>query len=163
MPIMLDEESFALDGLRTNAIGAGANLAVTRNALAAVGGWSEQLGPGTWAASAEDIELLDRLFAAGFRGCYTPTARVRHDMWRTKRQGLNLEWRYGKGMGARLVRLRRLDRARFGPQARDALWDAGLRIVLQELREGYQYGALADLVRLVGIVTGVLGSVVRRQ
>ena len=56
-----------------------------------------------------------------------------------------------------------LDRARFGPQARDALWDAGLRIVLQELREGYQYGALADLVRLVGIVTGVLGSVVRRQ
>lgn len=163
LPIMLDEEPMVLDGRRTNAIGASANLAVTREALLAVGGFSEDLGPGTWLAAAEDIELFDRLFAAGFRGRYEPAAQVRHDMWRTRREGLSLEWRYGKGMGARLVWLRRLDRGRAGPQTRDALWDAGLRIIGKELREGYQYGVVADAIRLLGMAVGAAVAAGRRR
>lgn len=155
-PIMLDEQPMALDGSSTGALGAGANHAVTRRALEAIGGYREDLGAGTWFGGGEDHELFDRLFAAGFRGWYEPTAKVHHDMWRSRREGLRLEWRYGKGMGARLVSLRRLDSARARHHIRAALWDYGLRVVGRELREGYEYGALADLVRLAGTAAGAV-------
>lgn len=158
LPIMLDEEPMILDGSMSRAIGAGANHAVTRRALASVGGYREDLGPGTWLSAAEDIELFDRLFAAGFRGRYEPSARVHHDMWRDRRDGLRLEWRYGKGMGARLASLRRLDPERYRHQAREALWTTGAKVIGREVRIGYEYGALADVVRLAGTAVGAAAA-----
>ena len=157
-PIMLNEQPMALDGSSTDSIGAGANHAVTRRALEAIGGYREDLGAGTWFGGAEDHELFDRLFAAGFRGWYEPTAKVHHDMWRSRREGLRLEWRYGKGMGARLVSLRRLDSARARQHIRATVWDYGLQVAGQDVRDGYKYGALADLVRLAGTAAGAVAS-----
>ena len=71
----------------------------------------------------------------------------------------SLPERAGKGMGARLVSLRRLDSARARHHTRATLWDYGLRVAGQDVRDGYKYGALADLVRLAGTAAGAVASV----
>lgn len=136
-------------------LGASANLAVRRSALAAVGGFDERLGPGTWAASAEDLDLFDRLFRANYPGLFEPSACSVHVQWRARRQLLSLDWRYGKGMGVRLARLATWDR----PRARRLMWEAlvtqGLRPVVQDLRQGYEFGAVTVTIRTVATVIGL--------
>jgi glycosyltransferase involved in cell wall biosynthesis len=56
----------------------GANLAVRREVLAAVGGFDPLLGPGTPCLAAEDIELVARAVWAGWRGRYEPSLVVSH-------------------------------------------------------------------------------------
>ena len=70
----------------------------------------------------------------------------------------SLPERAGEGMGARLVSLRRLDSARARQHIRATVWDYGLRVAGQDVRDGYKYGALADLVRLAGTATGAVAS-----
>jgi GT2 family glycosyltransferase len=145
-------------------IGASANLAVRRGAIADVGGFDERLGPGTWAASAEDLDLFDRLFRAHYPGLFEPAACAEHDQWRTKPQLLALDWRYGKGMGVRLVRLGRWDRPRARRLLREALVTQGVRSVVRDLRVGYQFGALTVAIRtfatMIGVVVGASRGVV---
>jgi glycosyltransferase involved in cell wall biosynthesis len=57
----------------------GANMAVRRDALLAIGGFNEQLGPGVGTAS-EDLDLAQRLCAAGGRIGYMPGAIVYHEV-----------------------------------------------------------------------------------
>lgn len=150
-----------LDPRSTQVLGVSANLVVRRDVLDGVGGFDDRLGPGTWLAAAEDVELLDRLLAAGHRGRYAPSLLAFHEQWRDRRALLRLDWGYGKGAGARAVwaggaRGRRL--------AREALWEQGLRPLPGDLRAGYQYGVLTALVRTAGAVTGLLGApLVRRR
>jgi glycosyltransferase involved in cell wall biosynthesis len=56
----------------------GANLAVRREVLAAIGGFDPLLGPGTPCVAAEDIELVARAVWAGWRGRYDPAPVVSH-------------------------------------------------------------------------------------
>ena len=146
-------------------LGASANLAVRRRALSDVAGFDETLGPGSWAASAEDLDLLDRLFRAGWSGWFEPAAVAEHDQWRTRPQLLRLDWRYGKGMGVRLARLARWDRARARRLRREAVIEQGVRPVLDDLRHGYEFGAATvatrTLATVVGLVVGTVGAVVR--
>jgi GT2 family glycosyltransferase len=58
-------------------IGAGANMAVRREAFELVGGFDERLGAGATGCS-EDSELWYRLLAAGFECRYQPTSIVFH-------------------------------------------------------------------------------------
>lgn len=58
--------------------GAGANLAVRRERLQALGGFDELLGAGTPTGAGEDVDLLARVLEAGGRVAYTPAAIVRH-------------------------------------------------------------------------------------
>ncbi|HVT21870.1 MAG TPA: glycosyltransferase [Mycobacteriales bacterium] len=143
-------------------LGASANLAVRRRALQAVGGFDETLGPGSWAASAEDLDLFDRLFREGYRGLYEPAAVAEHDQWRTRPQLIRLDWRYGKGMGVRIARLRRWDRPRARRLFREAVLEQGVRPVLDDLRHGYEFGALTvatrTLATLLGVVAGSVGA-----
>jgi O-antigen biosynthesis protein len=143
-------------------LGASANLGVRHSALELTGGFDETLGPGTWAASAEDLDLFDRLFATGIRGWFEPAACAEHDQWRSKLQLIGLDWRYGKGMGVRLSRLARSD----GPRARRLLWEAlmtqGLRPVLRDLRHGYEFGAATVTTRTVATMVGVLVGAMKR-
>lgn len=143
-------------------LGASANLAVRRTALDAVGGFDETLGPGTWAASAEDLDLFDRLFRMNYLGMFEPLARAEHDQWRTKPQLLALDWRYGKGMGVRLARLGRWDRARARRLTKEALVTQGVRSVGQDLRNGYEFGAATVAIRTVATVMGMVVGSVRR-
>jgi glycosyltransferase involved in cell wall biosynthesis len=141
-------------------LGASANLAVRRRALEAVGGFDQTLGPGTWASAAEDLDLFDRLFRAGHTGRFEPDAVAEHDQWRTKTQLIRLDWRYGKGMGVRLSRLARWDRPRARRLFREAVIEQGVRPVLDDLRHGYQFGAITVATRtLATVFGGVVGTV----
>jgi glycosyltransferase involved in cell wall biosynthesis len=140
-----------LDG--TSALrGVSANLAVRRSALEASGGFDERLGPGTWSHAGEDLELLDRLLAAGHPGRYAPDVLAFHDQWRSRRQLLRLDFGYGVGAGARALWAG-------GPHGRrllrEALWDNGIATIGHDLRVGYQFGVATALVRTGGVATGV--------
>ncbi len=149
-----------LDPEATDVLGVSANLVVRRPVLDAVGGFDERLGPGTWFCAAEDVELLDRLLAAGHVGRYAPGLLAHHEQWRGRRALLRLDWGYGKGAGARAVwsggaRGRRL--------AREALWEQGLRPVAGDLGRGYQYGAATGVTRAAGTVAGLLVAAAGRR
>lgn len=149
-PVMLMEQPRVLDRECSGALGASANCAFRRAALLRTGGFDERFGPGTWVAAAEDQELFDRLVLSGCRGYYEPGARVYHDQWRTRRQALRLHWNYGKGMGARLARLWRSDRALAWRTSREAIVGDTLTSFVRALRAGYQTGAIFALLRLAG-------------
>lgn len=145
-------------------LGASANLGVRRSALAKVGGFDERLGPGTWTRAAEDLDLLDRLLAAGHDGWFAPDAAATHDQWRDRRALLRLDHGYGIGLGARVVLLlRRGQRRRALTVARDAVWTATVRTGARDLRSGYEFGALLCAVRLLGFLRGLVrgGAVLR--
>jgi glycosyltransferase involved in cell wall biosynthesis len=143
-------------------LGASANLAVRRTALEAVGGFDETLGPGSWAAAAEDLDLFDRLFRERYTGLFEPAAVAEHDQWRSRAQLVRLDWRYGKGMGVRLARLARWDRPRARRLFREAVLEQGVRPVLDDLRHGYEFGAVTvatrTLATVLGVVVGTVGS-----
>ena len=152
---IFDEESaFEIHTGTVADLGHGANLAVRRTALEAVGGYDELLGPGARWHAAEDLDLLDRLLAGGVTGRYEPAAEAFHEQWRRKGDLLKLEWRYGVGQGARLARLRHSDVSRFRSISRIAWWDMGMRSVGDCLKAGYEFGAVSALVRMAGTAVG---------
>lgn len=83
-------------------IGAGANMALRRSALTAVGGFDERLGAGASGCS-EDSEMWYRLLAAGYVCLYEPSAVVLHDHRETMRQLRHQMRAYMKGHVAALL------------------------------------------------------------
>lgn len=145
-------------------LGASANLGVRREALVAVGGFDERLGPGTWTRAAEDLDLLDRLLETGRDGWFAPEAAAAHDQWRDRAALARLDHGYGIGLGARLVLLwRRGQRGRARTVLRDAVWAGTVLTGVRDLRHRFELGALLCLVRLLGVLRGVArGAVVLR-
>jgi glycosyltransferase involved in cell wall biosynthesis len=86
-------------GVNDHVMPLGANMAVSRRVLDAIGGWNPDLGKlqGTL-RTGEDHELSLRMIAAGFIGVYEPAAAVRH---RVPRERLRLSyfqrWFYDNG------------------------------------------------------------------
>jgi GT2 family glycosyltransferase len=152
--IKADPEPAPLTASTRGTLGHSANVAVRRAAFNRVGGFDEGLGPGTPLPAAEDSDLFDRLFSAGYQGRYEPAALAWHDQWRTRRQLVRLEWSYGIGTGARLARLARSDRARARALVSEDLWGNGLKILPTLLRQRYEFGVLFVLARLAGASTG---------
>jgi GT2 family glycosyltransferase len=152
-----------IDHRTVHDLGHGANLAVRRAALEAVGGFDESFGPGARWPAAEDLDLLDRLVAAGLTGRYEPAAAAWHLQWRARRHLLPLEWAYGTGQGARLARLWHRDRVRARSVVRSAAWDDGVRDLAGCVRRGYEFGALMAGARLAGTARGALGYAVARH
>jgi GT2 family glycosyltransferase len=72
----------------------GANMAGSRSALLAVGGFDERITP-----SAEDNDLCYRWLSMGRSLRYEPAMRVWHHDWRTPRELRSLYRRYGVGQG----------------------------------------------------------------
>lgn len=159
--VKTDRQPARLDEASLGILGASCNLGVRRGPLEAVGGFDERLGPGTWFAAAEDVDLFDRLFAAGYHGHYTPGALVYHEQWRGRRQLVALDWGYGKGMGARLARVAARDSRRARRLASEVLWEGGVRTILSDLRHRYEFGALTVTVRTVGTIVGFAVAVVK--
>ncbi|HWW54003.1 MAG TPA: hypothetical protein VNY84_09545, partial [Acidimicrobiales bacterium] len=154
-----DREPARLTAATDGVLGHSANMAVRRVPFEAVGGFDEGLGPGRSLPAAEDSELFDRLFAAGYEGWYEPAALAWHDQWRTPRELLKLEWLYGIGSGARLARLARLDRERARSLATADLWGNGLKTVPSLVRNRYKFGVLYVLARLAGTSRGYVRAV----
>ena len=74
---------------------------------------------------------------------------------------MRLEWGYGKGMGARLVLLRRLDRTRARKEARTVLITLGACSAVRHLRTRYKRGVLGDLIRTAGTLVALPPAAVR--
>ncbi|MGH9030459.1 MAG: glycosyltransferase family 2 protein [Acidimicrobiales bacterium] len=151
-------EAFAIDREAVDGLGHGANLAVRRSALEAVGGYDESLGPGARWHAGEDLDLIDRLLDAGFTGRYEPAAGAVHVQWRSKTDLLRLEWHYGLGQGARLARLHARDSGRFREISRITWREQGWATLVRCVRERYEFGALSALIRMTATAAGQAGS-----
>jgi glycosyltransferase involved in cell wall biosynthesis len=136
--------------------GHGANVLIRRAALERTRGFDEEFGPGATFRAAEDEDLLDRLLEAGYVGRYEPDLLAYHVQWRDRRQLLGVEWSYGFGMGARLVKIARIDRHRARKLAVEAVWSWTLKSVPHDLVNGYQFGVAYSVVRFAGMVAGAL-------
>ncbi|MEX2554348.1 MAG: glycosyltransferase [Actinomycetota bacterium] len=159
-PIALVDAPDALDHQPRTARheGISGNFAARRGALASIGGFDELLGAGVPFKGGEDFDLFDRLIASGVPGRYEPSILAHHDQWRSKRERLKLDFGYGIGAGARLAKLMRADRQHARAVARDVLWRWGLLDFVNCIRKRYEYGAIAALYRLAGIVRGLVGG-----
>jgi glycosyltransferase involved in cell wall biosynthesis len=129
-------------------LGHGAGLGARRSALLSLDGWDVRLGPGTRWPGAEDKELQLRALAAGLRVGYRSAPVVRHLQWRSRRQVLSAEHRYGRGVAG-------LSRTGQGPSSWGWLRLA-VSATLTDLRAGYAFGVLSGLARTAGIVRGAL-------
>jgi GT2 family glycosyltransferase len=81
-------------------VGNGSNMALSAQALRAIGGFDERLGPGSRFRGGEEADLLYRLLRAGQQLVYSPLPLVHHRQWRTAAQQLALAHDYGVGVGA---------------------------------------------------------------
>jgi glycosyltransferase involved in cell wall biosynthesis len=148
-----------IDAGTRGTLGHGANLAVRRSALLAVGGWDEALGAGARFASAPEVDLFDRLLARGDVGWFEPAASARHDQWRSRAQVVRLHLRYGIGIGARIAKLLRTDPRRALFVVRESWWSWGLVSLAQRLRHVDKTGTVVDLTRMLGYVLGFVMAV----
>lgn len=158
-----EDEIIPIDRFRVDDVGHGANFAASRRALEVVGGYDESLGPGARWRAAEDLELIDRLVAAGFAGRYEPSVSAYHVQWRSQSDLLGLEWRYGLGQGARLALLRKLDRERCRAVAKKTTVDSGVVELYHAIVRGWKRIALRALIRLAGTTVGFVGMTVSRS
>jgi GT2 family glycosyltransferase len=132
----------------------GANVALHRATVLALGGYDERLGAGTRFASADDNDIGLRLLDAGCEVRHVPEAVVLHRAWRTRRQRMRMRWDYGRGKGAfyakHMSRQDRYARRRMAADARKRL-----RIVLTSLPRSPQTAA-AHGVYLAGMLAGAV-------
>jgi GT2 family glycosyltransferase len=153
-----DHDPATLDAGSEGTIGHSASLGVRRSVLEQLGGFDETLGAGARFKSAPEVDLFDRIFAAGRTGRYQPDALAWHDQWRNRGDKIRLDWRYGIGAGARVAKLLRTDRRRAARVARETLWDGGVRGALGDLRNRYELGALTKLALASGCVVGLVAA-----
>jgi hypothetical protein len=142
--------------------GHSANIGVRRRALECVDGFDESLGPGTPLRAAEDLDLFERLIAGGFRGRYEPAASSYHESWRGTREMFVLQWSYGIGLGARLVKIARTDRARWRSVARWTFIEDGIKQVFVMIRRRALRWTLLRSTRVAGLVVGIFRAYPRR-
>lgn len=157
-----EDQVIPIDRYRVDDFGHGANFAARRDALEAVGGYDESLGPGARWRAGEDLELIDRLIAAGFRGQYEPSVSGYHVQWRSQGDLFGLEWRYGLGQGARLALLWKLDRERCRAVAKRTTVESGVVELYRNTVRGWKSSALRALIRLAGTTVGFLGMAISR-
>lgn len=157
-PVAINEgdHPVVLDAGTTDSLGPSANLAIRRRLLLDIGGFDPCLGAGARLPAAEDLDLYDRLFAAGVQGRYEPGALAWHDQWRDRRALLRLDWGYGIGSGARLAKLLRVDRERATFVARTVLWRTDLGGLARAIRRREEFAALTTAVRIVGTIVGLV-------
>lgn len=164
LSLLVDEEPRVLQHPDEAATaGHGANMGWRRTALVELGGFDEQLGPGAPGRGAEDHDLFWRALRRGATGCYEPSAIVVHQQWRSRRGQLQTYFGYGVGSGTLAVKQWRSHGA--GRSARGLLgvaqcllWEQGLRQALRQGADGYEMGALAEIVKLAGAVRGAWGA-----
>jgi SAM-dependent methyltransferase/glycosyltransferase involved in cell wall biosynthesis len=148
-----DLEPARIDAAFDGIIGHSANLAVRRDALERIDGFDPGMGPGTRFGGSDDLDLFDRLLAAGYVGWYAPDMRAWHDQWRTSKDIIKLDWGTGRSMGGRLAKLVRTDRQRAKRAARVLFWRWGSW-------DAYRWARAREWVLSVSAVARVLGGIV---
>jgi cellulose synthase/poly-beta-1,6-N-acetylglucosamine synthase-like glycosyltransferase len=141
-PVSLEESTTAR--AFTEPVGHGANCCFRREALLAVGGFDERLGPGTPGRAAEDRDAFRRVLAAGWQGRYVPDALVLHRQWRPRGASVRRSFDYGVGQ------------VRAGAGWRAAVWRDALLPAAKDARAGYLTGTAVGLVRAAGAVRALV-------
>ncbi|MEA2645682.1 MAG: hypothetical protein QOE92_765 [Chloroflexota bacterium] len=147
-------EEITIDTGEAN-FGHSANLGVKRSAMLLVGGFDEALGAGMPLHAAEDVDLFDRLLAAGCTGVYDPEVRAWHEPWRGREHFVALDWGYGVGMGARMMKLIKTNRPRLGFALYVTFWAWGFRDLYYQWRMRRRFVAAIALVRMGGALAGM--------
>ncbi len=80
-------------------LGHGNNMAFRRQALDVIGGFDEELGPGTRHHACEDADLMYRLLASGMKAVYSPAPVIYHKQFRHGEDLWKLERGYSFGAG----------------------------------------------------------------
>lgn len=125
----------------------GANMAMRKHLLNALGGFDEMLGAGTPFPS-EDLDFTSKALAAGFRGVYHPGPTVHHHhRRRTRAQAQSLDRTYQIGRGAYYMK------CLLDPSRRLLLAKSGYWTLRQDIRRFLRvtYGACYYLFRRISI------------
>ncbi len=142
-------------------LGTGANIAVRREALDAVGLFDEDFGAGAVFHAAEETDLLYRIQRAGWAIVYSAGLEIVHHESRTVRDELRLHYRYGYGAGAQVAKHATADphALRFGAAevAHHVLW------LGRSLLRGRVRAASHQLPFLAGFAAGFTRRRFRRQ
>jgi GT2 family glycosyltransferase len=139
----------------------GANVALHRDAVLALGGYDERLGAGTRFASADDNDIGFRLLDAGFEVRHVPDAVVFHRAWRARDERVRMRWNYGRGKGAFYAKhMSRSDRYMLRRLLADTR--TRIRLGLGNLRSSPATSA-SQAVYLAGMLSGVLEWLVRER
>jgi cellulose synthase/poly-beta-1,6-N-acetylglucosamine synthase-like glycosyltransferase len=110
-------------------IGHGANMALRRADLLALGGFDPQLGAGTSFPAGEDLDISYRLLRSGRRVVYTGDALAYHKDWRDWRSRRRTERGYGIGAGALFMKYLRCGDRHGARLLATWVWQLGVRRV----------------------------------
>jgi glycosyltransferase involved in cell wall biosynthesis len=147
--IQLRNDSIALEPrtLIPHGLIHGANMAMRKQLLNALGGFDEMLGAGTPFPS-EDLDFTSKALAAGFRGVYHPGPMVyHHHRRRTRAQAQSLDRTYQIGRGAYYMKCL-LDPSRRLLVAKSGYWT--LRWNIRKFLR-MTYGACYYLLRRISV------------
>jgi glycosyltransferase involved in cell wall biosynthesis len=98
--LVAHEEPTVARGPQPRDVMPGANVAVHRDEVLALGGYDERLGAGTRFGAADDNDMGHRLLLAGATIRHEPRSVVLHRAWRPEAELRRLRWAYGRGKGA---------------------------------------------------------------
>lgn len=129
------------------------NMALFRSAIAEVGAFDEDLGPGARFLAAEDNDLGFRLLEAGYRIEYVPDAALYHLPSRGRGDLLPLYWSYAQGQGAFYAKHTSLRDYHMMRRLRRSLANHTREIVRTAVRE--RRFATDHGVYILGLVAGV--------
>jgi glycosyltransferase involved in cell wall biosynthesis len=160
--LLVHPEAFWIERDTSGDVAHGANVAVRRSALDAIGGFDEQMGSGARYRAAEDKDLLDRLFIEGFRGRYEPTAAVVHIPWRKRSELIRLYWGYGIGNGARLAKLIKTEHSMVRAAFYETFWRWGVRSIRDYVLRRDGFRTWASFVRTCAMCLGLVRALPRR-
>ena len=85
-------------------IGHSINMSFRRDTLLRIGGFDEEMGPGTALFAAEDLDLIYRVLKAGGKVVYDPKVVIYHDQWRSAFQARLRRVDYARGTAAFLIK-----------------------------------------------------------
>lgn len=147
VPLVLDETTAPWD------VGSGNNFGVRTDALRAVGGNDERLGPGAPERGAADMDLFRRLLRSGARGAYEPALLVEHER-ASRAERMARRGPYGYGMGVACALWRRQGDPAAAALTRRWLAMRGRRL-LRSLRHARLTTAREEVVVLAATTRGL--------
>jgi glycosyltransferase involved in cell wall biosynthesis len=128
------------------------NLWLRRNLALRLGGFDDEMGPGTQLGSAEGNDLMLRAVTVGHKAIYDPSLRIIHPDKRLSEVAVARAWLYGAGLGFALRR-HSVPAAVWMPFAIRPLGGLALSLVKLRPRDAAYYG-MTFLGRLRGLLRG---------
>ena len=137
-------------------IGHSVNMSFRREAYDWIGGFDEEMGPGTRLIAAEDLDLLYRLLRAGGRVVYQPEAIIYHDQWRSRSEARRRRGEYAQGTAAFLLKHALVYRDGYALRMMPArLWEDVPLLALIGLMKRNLELELVSLYQAWGLITGL--------